>query len=255
MIDTHCHIQTHDYPLNINEVIESANRVDVSKLLLVGYDVDSSHRAVEVAKNRQNIWAAVGLHPHDADKIEQLESIKEYAHNLKNVAVGECGLDYYYMNSSKVDQKRALQRQFEIAKERNLPMIFHLRGKEADSSDAYDDFWEIYRSYNLPGVVHSFSAHTKQLQQILKRGLYVGANGIATFLKPGPQLEATKRIPLDYLLTETDSPFLAPIPFRGKTNQPKYLVEIAKYLSQLFNVSVQTVADKTEANAIRLFNL
>jgi TatD DNase family protein len=249
-IDTHCHIQEKDYKLGANEVIENANKFGVSKMICVGTDENTSLEAVEFVKNKDNIWASVGLHPHDASLgDEAIDKIDNLSKMDKVVAIGECGLDYFYNHSSKEDQMKALRQQIEIALNRNLPMIFHIR-------DAFEDFWPIFDSYKgLKGVVHSFTATEKELDQALSRGLLIGLNGIMTFTKDQAQLEAAKKVPLESLVLETDAPFLTPVPLRGKINEPKNVVLTAEFLSELRKEDLGELAAKTTRNAEKLFGI
>ncbi|CAN5632007.1 hypothetical protein BH23PAT1_BH23PAT1_1920 [soil metagenome] len=167
----------------------------------------------------------------------------------KVVAIGECGLDYYYQHSPKKEQENIFRFQIELALKAGLPLIFHVRA-------AFADFWRILDEYKgVRGVVHSFSATTDEVEQIVSRGLYAGLNGIMTFTKDSRQLEAAKVIPLDSLLLETDAPFLTPVPFRGTICEPKHVVLIAEFLAGLLKVPVSEIAARTTANAIKLFNI
>ena len=153
----------------------------------------------------------------------------------KIVAIGECGLDYYYLHSSKKDQQKALRYQIELALQYNLPLIFHVR-------DAFDDFWPIFDSYNnIRGVVHCFTDDMHNLNESLARGLFVGVNGIVTFTKNDWQLEVYKSVPLTKLLLETDAPYLTPVPHRGKVNEPAYVSEVAKKLANIYNKDLAEV--------------
>jgi TatD DNase family protein len=167
----------------------------------------------------------------------------------KIIAIGECGLDYFYGHSSKADQVKALHFQIELALERNLPLIFHVR-------DAFDDFWPILDSYkNLRGVIHSFTDSAHNLEKALQRGLYIGVNGIMTFTKNQWQLEVAKNIPLDQLLIETDAPFLTPVPHRGKVNEPAHALLVARFLAGLRGEAPESVAAATTNNARALFSI
>ncbi len=166
----------------------------------------------------------------------------------KVLAIGECGLDYYYNHSSKEDQIKLLRFQLELAQKHCLPVIFHVR-------EAFDDFWPIYDEYQgVRGVIHSFSANSEVLEQVLARGLYVGLNGIITFTKKPEQLETVKTIPLNRILLETDAPFLTPAPYRGTICQPKHVKTTAEFLAQLRSETVDVVAAMTTRNAWQLFN-
>ncbi len=257
LVDTHCHIHFPDYPLDQNEVIAAATKVGVTKLLAVGCRLTDSQLAVELAAKHDNIWATIGLHPHEGalyvnDHLA-LQQFRELASSPKVVAIGETGLDYHYMHSSKSDQEKLLRFQLDLAVEHKLPLIFHVR-------EAFEDFWRIFDEYraehlNIKGVVHSFSAGPAELKQVLDRGLYVGLNGIMTFTKDKDQLEAAKQVPLDRMLLETDSPFLTPVPFRGKVCEPKYVCEISQFLSELRGETTEKLAQMTTKNATKLFGL
>lgn len=249
-VDSHCHIHAADYTLDAAEVIERSFADDVTRLICVGTDEKDSAAAVNFVADKQGAWASIGLHPHDA-KLgqEAFDAIAALAGKPKVVAVGECGLDYFYNHSAKEDQFKALRFQIELAIEHDLPMIFHIR-------DAFEDFWPIYDSYkNVRGVVHSFTATQKELDEALSRGLYIGINGIMTFSKNEDQLTAVKMIPIDKMLIETDAPFLTPVPLRGKVNEPKNVVLTADFLSRLRGESLETLGSVTTQNALKLFRL
>lgn len=250
LIDTHCHLQfKDDYP-RPDQILAAASQAGVHKLICVGTDIADSHKAVELAAKHKNIWASVGVHPHEAgkythDKHAEAQLKKALGHS-KIVAVGEVGLDLYKNYSLRDDQEKALRLQIETAGNK-LPFIFHVR-------EAWGEFWQIFDSYkDLRGVVHSFSAHPGQLDQILGRGLYVGLNGIMTFTKDNLQLEAAKMVPKDRLLLETDAPFLTPAPDRGQLCEPKHIIDIAKFLADLREESLEELAAYSTANAEKLF--
>ncbi|MEO8862907.1 MAG: TatD family hydrolase [Candidatus Saccharimonadales bacterium] len=252
-IDTHCHIHLSDYKLDADSVVKDAVKAGVSKLVCVGCTIEDSKLGIEFAEHHENAWASIGLHPHEAKNYignnELLNEFSELVKSPKVVAIGECGLDYYYMHSSKEEQKQLLRFQMELAVKANLPLIFHIR-------DSFDDFWPIFDDFNgLRGVVHSFSANRQVLTDALSRGLYVGLNGIMTFTKDPGQLEAAKVVPLDRLLLETDAPFLTPTPYRGTICQPKHVVVTAEFLADLRNEQIEDIASSTTHNAQKLFNI
>lgn len=251
--DTHCHIHFSDYQLDPEEVIASATKNGVSQLMAVGCTLSDSELGVALAQRHQNIWASVGLHPHEGAVYvhdnRALQSFRSLATQPKVVAIGETGLDYHYMHSSKEDQQKLFRFQLDLATEHNLPLIFHVR-------EAFADFWRILDGYKgLRGVVHSFSSSRADLDEILARGFYVGLNGIMTFTKDKQQLEAAKAIPLQKLLLETDAPFLTPTPYRGTICEPKHVVVIAEFLSQLRNEELSALAEQTTRNAHALFGI
>lgn len=253
LIDTHCHIHSVNYEPDPDQTIKEAKLVGVNKLICVGTDLEDSKRAVNFVKGQNNCWASVGIHPHESkdyiNNQNKLAELKDLSKSEKVVAIGECGLDYFYNHSPKKDQFKIFEYQIHLAQEAKLPIIFHIR-------NAFDDFWPIIDNFkNVIGVVHSFSSGIKILDQVLSHNLFIGLNGIMTFTKDHSQLEAAKRAPLNNLILETDAPFLAPQEFRGKTNQPKYLQSTATFLANLRGISATELSDKTTSNAIKLFNL
>lgn len=252
-IDTHCHVHFTDYELDADEVISDAIENGVTRMICVGCSLSDSKSGVEIAARHKSIWASIGVHPHEAKQYVEdekaLQELRELAGKPKVVAVGEIGLDYYYNHSDKQSQEEMLRFQLGIAKTNDLPMIFHVR-------EAFDDFFKIFDEYKgIKGVIHSFTADQKILHECLKRGLYIGLNGIMTFTKNEAQLKAAKSVPLDSLLLETDAPYLTPVPFRGKICQPKYVVETAKFLAKLRGESLEKLATATTNNGKELFRI
>lgn len=267
-VDTHCHIQeaTNNPPnddlvqskwaqsglTSPAKLIKEAAKAGVSQLICVGCTLRDSQLAVELAAKDQHCYASIGIHPHEAKDHLSARIHDEFAALADQpgvVAIGECGLDYYYSHSPKHQQIRILEFQLQLAQNRNLPVIFHVR-------DAFDDFWPIFDQFRgIRGVIHSFTANRAVLDQILSRNLYVGLNGIVTFAKNEQQLAAVRAVPLNSLLLETDSPFLTPVPFRGTICQPKHVVLTAEFLAKTRGESLQQIADTTTKNAQTLFNL
>jgi TatD DNase family protein len=252
-VDTHCHIHFKDYIDDADKVIEDSISEKVAKLICVGCSLADSARAVEFAQKHDNVWVAVGAHPHDGEDFmkdaDAGSRLNELAAKPKVVAIGEIGLDYYHENTPRIKQKDALKDQIEIGLSTGLPFVFHIR-------DAWEDFFKILDNYkNIHGVVHSFSAHKEQLDEVLKRGFYVGLNGIMTFTKDEQQLEAAKSVPLDKLLLETDAPFLTPKPYRGQRCEPWHVTLTAEFLAKLRGEKLEDLASATTSNAIDLFNL
>lgn len=266
LVDTHCHIQSAGHTTGERVTLEKWSKVpdrtpdviiadaaknDVTRMVVVGCDLGDSRLAVDFVADKPGTWASIGIHPHEAKryagKDTELAAFAALATKEKVVAVGECGLDYYYGHSPEADQAAVLRFQIELALSRDLPMIFHVR-------DALDDFWPIFDSYKgIRGVLHSFTDTSKNLDMAMERGLYIGVNGIATFAKDPAQLEMYKRIPLDRLLLETDAPFLTPHPYRGTICEPYHIKVIAEFLSGLRGEPLETLAAATTANATRLF--
>ncbi len=267
LVDTHCHIQSIGLAsgerttrelwakaeLSAKAVVSEAAAAGVTRLLCVGCDPEDSRLAVDFAGAHEQCWASIGIHPHEAQHFvgqpaqAALREFAALARQPKVVAIGECGFDFYYNHSPKTAQIAVLEFQLELARQHNLPLIFHVR-------EAFDDFWPIFDHYSgLRGVLHSFTDSAANADKALERGLYIGVNGIATFAK-NPELTAVhKSIPLDRLLLETDAPFLTPVPFRGTINEPKRLGAIADFMSQLRAEQPETLALATTENARKLF--
>lgn len=255
LIDTHCHIHDEDYPINADQAIESAVNCGVQKMICIGTSVSNSKLALDFAANRQPIYVAIGVHPHESKGgIEGLEELIIANKNLgKLVAIGEIGLDYHYDFSPRSVQADILRQQIKLAVKYDLPIIFHVR-------ESYDDFWLIYDEfindgYKIKGVIHSFTDNEKNLNEALKRGLFIGVNGFSTFVKDEAQKRLFIDLPIEKLMLETDAPYLTPAPFRGRVNEPAFVNTIAEYLSLARNISVDKIETTTTANASKLFNL
>ncbi len=272
LVDTHCHIQSAGAPkgeratrelwakapdLTPDRIIANASQAGVGRLLCVGCDLEDSRLAVAFVQSREACWATIGIHPHEAQRFagqqELLETFASLAAEPKVVAVGECGLDYYYEHSPKAAQLELLEFQIKLAQTHNLPLVFHVR-------EAFDDFWPVFdRLQNqerpIKGVVHSFTDTEAQLTEALKRNLYIGVNGIATFAKNPAQLDVYRTIPLENLLLETDAPFLTPTPYRGNINEPKHIGTVADYLASLRGEERTMLAKATTTNARQLFGI
>ena len=266
LVDTHCHIQSagdsigergtrelwaKDPDLSPESIIDDAKAEGVNKLICVGCDLEDSQLAVDFVQQHDNCWASIGIHPHEAKdylgQTDRLSKLAVLAQKSKVVAVGECGLDYYYQHSPAATQEEILRFQIELAQTQNLPLIFHVR-------EAFADFWRIFDDYQgVVGVLHSFTDTADNLEKAIDRGLYIGVNGIATFVKNDEQLEMYKAIPLDKLVLETDAPFLTPTPHRGKINQPKHVKLVAEFLANLRQEDFDTLAQSTTRNVYELF--
>lgn len=250
LIDTHAHIHFDEYREELDDLLTRAHDAGVDKIVTVGVTEVDSAEAVAVARAYDNIWATVGLHPHDADRgYEALEEVARLAEYEKVVGIGECGLDYFRSETSKEDQERALRFQIELALERDLAMVFHVR-------DAFPDFFNILDEYdNVRGLVHCFTAGVDEMRGAVDRGLYIALNGIMTFTKEERQLEAARHVPLERLVLETDCPFLTPVPHRGKRNEPAYTSLTAEFLANLRGESLEDLHAVTTRNAERVFRI
>ncbi|OHB47313.1 MAG: hypothetical protein A2106_00615 [Planctomycetes bacterium GWF2_40_8] len=252
IIDTHAHLDFPDYKDDIDEVIERAREAGVEYLINVGTTVASSIKSIELSKQYKQIYASVGIHPNEASKVtgEEWLRLEALAGESKVVAIGETGLDYYRERSKREDQKRLFHQHIELAQRYNLPVIIHNR-------DASDDCLEIVREYNgkIRGVVHCFSGSREVAEEVLKLGLHISFAGPVTFPKADNLREALKAVPVEKLLLETDCPFLAPQPKRGKRNEPSYLQYTIPVLAELYKVSVEDIKRITTLSARNLFGI
>ncbi len=248
-IDTHCHLSKNDYE-NIETVIENAKENNVSYLIISGCDKENIKESIEIANKHDNIYLALGYHPSevktttDLDLLELKEIIKN---NNKVVAVGEIGLDYHWDKDNKEEQKTLFKKQLDLAKELNLPVVIHSR-------DAFQDTFDILKESKNFGVIHCFSGNLDNAKMYLSIGFYLGIGGVLTFKNTNLK-ETVKEIPLDRILLETDSPYLAPTPHRGEQNEPKYIPLIAEELATCKGVEISEIEEVTTENAHKIFTL
>ncbi len=261
LIDTHAHLDMEEFTGDVSRVIKRAKEAEVGKIINVGLDVLSSKRSIDLARMYPEIYAAIGIHPHSSLEldIETYQQMYTMASSHKKVvAIGEIGLDYYYLKRSsqysncpsRERQILAFEQMLDLAMELKLPVIIHSR--EADA-----DLLAILKSYadSLTGVVHCFSGSSDFAEAILDMGFAVSVTGNITFKNAGGLREVVKRIPLGSLMVETDAPFLTPEPFRGKCNEPAYVVLVAQRLAEIKDVSIEEVARNTSKKAEKLFKL
>lgn len=251
MIDTHCHLHDRKYDGDRQQAVARARAAGVTQMLAVGCDLADSARAVETAK-RYGLLASVGIHPHEASgaPADVAAAFAPLFDGAPVAAVGEIGLDYYYEHSPRAQQATALRAQLRYARERALPVIFHQR-------DAYDDFTAILREEFGPGmrgVVHCFTGTADQALELTREfGLRLGIGGVVTFDNAKGLREAVRAAGLETIVLETDAPYLAPVPMRGKRNEPAFLPYVASKLAEIFGGDVATVAAVTDRNARELF--
>ena len=248
LIDTHAHLNMKDYDRDREEVIQRALDAKVGAIVNVGYDLESSIKTVDLSQRHDFLWATVGFHPHDADKLtdEGLDRLKELASNGKVVAIGETGLDFYRDLSPRDVQREAFRRQIGLARELDLPLVVHLR-------NSHQDGLEILKKEGADkGALHCFSGSLEQAREAVKLGFYLGFDGPITFNSP-KLVSILKAIPRDRILLETDCPYLTPNPYRGKRNEPSYLMFICQKAASELGMSYEELAALTTGNARRLF--
>ncbi len=251
LVDTHAHLDL--YPdERLEGIVRDAVAMDVATILTIGDAVASSRRAVEIAERFTEVYATVGVHPHDAASYDDAaeDALRELiGHSERVVAVGEVGLDFYRMRASKEIQMAAFRRQAILAREFGLPLVVHDR-------DAHDETLAILRDVALPAdrvVLHCFSGDPELAASLIDLGAYISLAGPVTFLNAPHAHELARTVPLERLLIETDAPYLAPHPFRGRENQPAYVALVARRIADLRGVEPAEIADVTTTNACRVF--
>lgn len=257
LIDAHCHLQAEEFDADRDAVIARC-RGRGMQCLVVGTQLEDSQKAVALAENHEALFAVVGLHPmFVAEEEWEQEAFERLMEHPRVVGVGEIGLDYYRLwadtkeeeQKVKDDQKHLFLQQVHFAEQHEKPVVIHCR-------DAYDDLLHILQdAHTVPMMMHTFLGDAQLAQKYLDLGLYLSFSGIVTFEDEDPVIEAVKVVPLDRMMIETDSPHLAPIPYRGKRNEPIYVEETAKKIAQIKGVSVEEVIEMTGENARTFFRL
>lgn len=250
MIDSHAHLTSDEYKDDFDEVLERASHSGIKAIICVGFDLESSRQCVALAERHQMVFAAVGIHPHDATTLDQdaASEIERLCNSKKVVAIGETGLDFYRNLSPKDSQERAFLEQIAIARKTNLPIVVHSR-------EAHKRVIDILRSEKVKdGVMHCFSGGPEIARAAIDLGLYISFAGPVTY--GGSKFgEILKIVPKDRLLIETDCPYLSPVPHRGKRNEPAYLRFVAEKLSVMLGLSLQDFSAITDENTSRLFGV
>jgi TatD DNase family protein len=255
LIDSHAHIQGKEYSGDRDAVIARAHDAGVEKIIAVGGagDMSSNTEAIALAAAFPNIYATVGMHPHDAKDVgeEELRELGALASNKKVIAVGETGLDYYYNHSPHDVQRRVFTHFIHMARETDLPIVVHER-------DAAREAAELLRgegAANLSGVIHCFTGDYEAACAYLDLGFYLSFTGIITFKNAEPLRDVVRNVPLERMLVETDSPFLTPVPHRGKRNEPAYVRFVAETIAEIKGVPLEEVAQRTTRNVQDLFKI
>ena len=243
-IDTHCHLSYEDYD-NLDEIVKN---IDIA--ITSGTNDDTNKEVLDIVSKYKNIYGTLGIHPEDIDSISDnsFKFIEENLNNKKIVAIGEIGLDYYWVKDNKEKQKELLRKQMEIAEKYNMPVVIHSR-------DAIEDTYEILKNYKVKGVIHCFSSSYEMALKFIKLGYKIGIGGVVTFKNSKRLQEIVEKLNLKDILLETDSPYLAPEPLRGTKNVPYNTYYVAKKIAEIKNVSVDEVLKITRNNAIDQFDL
>ena len=273
MIDVHCHLNFHAFEKDFEEVTNNAFKHGVSKIINTGTSIASSKKAVKLAQDYKNLYAIIGIHPHHADKTDRefegelqtdwLEKLEIMAKNPKVVGIGEIGLDYFsYKSNGVVEkklQKEVFEAQIELAHKLNLPLQIHGRLAGKDILEILNHHKNILKP-DFPGMFHCFAGDLKILKGALDLGFFIGFDGNITYPGLAPKetvqlSEIALKTPVERILTETDSPFLTPIPLRGSRNEPKNVIIVGEFLAKIKNLSFEEINQITTENAIKVFNL
>lgn len=260
LIDSHCHMQFSAYDGDRDEVIKRA-RVNGVKMITVGVQFSDSEKAIVLARQYpDDIWATVGIHPHNAD--EPPEKLKDLAKDLKVVAIGECGLDYFGLTTNdrqlttfKNKQKEVFLKQVELANEVQKPLMIHCRSSARGSDDAYNDIFDLLTTNNkrLTTILHFFAGSLDLAKKFVKKGFYFTFGGVITITHDYDEI--VKYVPLDRILLETDAPYVAPLSHRGKRNEPALLPETAQKLAEMKQVSLEKIIEITYSTSSTLFGI
>jgi TatD DNase family protein len=251
LFDTHAHLDDDRFDEDRDEVIMQCRQDGVELILNAASNIETSVKAIALAKKYEFIYASVGVHPHDAADMDEETAgvLAALAENKKVRAIGEIGLDYHYDLSPRDIQKQRFAEQIDLARQLKLPVIVHDR-------EAHGDVMDIFRKTRIKevgGVLHSFSGSAEMALECIKLGLYISISGPVTFDNARKTVEAVKQVPLDMLLIETDSPYLTPVPYRGKRNYPGYVRFVAEKIAEIKGIAFEEIARQTLENGKRLF--
>jgi len=253
VIDTHCHLDMLSSGEDIGKVVSRAAARSVSHIITIGIDLKSSKKAIEIAEQHESVYASVGIHPHNVQDVQDNSyyELENLCDNEKVVAYGEIGLDFVKQYAPRHIQLEHYIRQVELVKKVELPLVIHDR-------EAHDEILHVLKKeapFAAAGVMHCFSGDWQLATQVLELGFFISIPGVVTFNKASALQEVAQKSPLDKLILETDAPFLAPDPYRGRTNIPEYILYTAQKIADLRGISVEEVARITTDNALKLFNI
>jgi len=247
--ESHAHYDDEKFDGDRFELLDKLNNAGIDYIINVGADMDSSLKSIELSKKYPYIYAAVGIHPHDAEnmKDDDIYTLEKYCENKKVVAVGEIGLDYYYDFSPREKQRQCFEKQLRLARKVDKPVIIHSR-------QAAQECFDIIKSSGVTrGVIHAFSGSLQMAKDYINMGFLIGVGGIVTFKDSKKLKEVVENIPIDKILIETDSPYLSPVPNRGKRNNSQNLIYIVKEIAHIKQINEDFVSEKTKKNAMSLF--
>ncbi|MFK0572973.1 TatD family hydrolase [Endozoicomonas sp.] len=255
-IDSHCHLDRLDlsgYGGDLDQAVEAARQAGVDRMLCIGIDLENGRKVVELAERYEDVYASVGVHPLDCKEIvPDIDAVRYLAEHKKVIAIGETGLDYYYATTEGVQavQRQSFINHLQLAAELQLPVVVHTRDAREDTID----FIREYGSKESAGVLHCFTESLEMAKVVLDLNYYISISGIVTFRNAAALREVVRYLPMDRLLIETDSPYLAPVPHRGESNEPRFVADVARFIAGLKGVTPEELGLKTSENFFRLFS-
>ncbi len=253
IIDSHCHLTYEPMSSSLDETIRRANQEGIDYMLTISTEDKSFNNILEILKKYKSVYGSYGIHPHEAKKHKNIKSeiiIDKVKKNKKIIGIGESGLDFYYNHSDKKDQIDLFLEHIDASQQTTLPIIVHTRSAEQETLDILK---RSVKKNNLKILIHCFTGSREFAFKLLDLGAYISASGVITFKKSQDLANTFKDIPLDRLLVETDAPYLAPVPLRGKQNEPSYIIHTVKFLSELKNISFEKMSSLTSQNFLKLF--
>lgn len=252
IIDSHCHLNMKEFHNDLDSIINNAKCNNIKGLLSISTKIEEFESISNISNNYDNIWYSLGIHPHNvnSDYFQLNNAVVRYNNDNNFVGIGETGLDYYHMNSEKDLQKRSFINHINIAREYKLPIIIHTRDADKDTIDILKNE---YKKAPFTGLIHCFTASEELAQEVLELGFYISISGIITFKNAENLRNTVKIIPSNKILIETDAPYLAPVPMRGKRNEPAYVSHTAKFLADLLDIKHDEFYKKTTDNFFNLF--
>ena len=257
IVDTHCHLDFSDFQNDLNRVIENAKNNNVEYFLSISVNLDKFKNIYLLTKKYKNIWCSTGIHPNNVSTKLEVDDLKKVKNQLlknaakkKVIGIGETGLDYYRNKENRINQLKSFEVHMDVSNEMDCPIIIHTRNAENDTINHLNKYSKIY---NLKGLIHCFSSTKELARSALNNGLYISFSGIITFKNVDDIINILKFVPLDRILVETDSPYLAPLPNRGKRNEPAFVKYTLKKISEIKKINYENLAEITTKNFFSLF--
>ena len=258
-LDSHCHLTATKYDEDRSAVLARAREAGLGAMIAIGsgYGLEGNAPAVSLAHEETDVYATVGIHPHEAIDFQEtfLDELRTWLQDERVVALGECGLDYHYMNSDREAQRKAFAAQIALAREEDVPVSIHVRGDEPDAYGEMLDIWRAEGQGEIEGVLHCYTGRLEFARKALDFGFMVSFSGIVTFKRSDALREVAKSLPLDRLMIETDAPFLAPEGHRGRRNEPAWVSVVGEQIARLHHRTTEEIAEITAANARRFYRI